>query len=86
LEQALTVAPGLADAAILETRIGFRPMPLDGKPLIGRIPGFDGLVIANGLGSSGLTIGPYAGKLVASEALGLQQEIDLAPFAPLRSA
>ena len=84
LECALTMAPGLANATVVETRIGFRPMSPDGAPLLGRVPGLEGLVIANGLGSSGLTIGPYAGKLVAEEALGVLRGFDLSAYAPLR--
>jgi glycine/D-amino acid oxidase-like deaminating enzyme len=41
------------------------PFPLDGKPLIGRIPGRDDLWIVSGLASSGFGRGPMAGKLLA---------------------
>jgi D-amino-acid dehydrogenase len=86
LDRALTLAPGLADATVVETRIGFRPMPASGAPLLGKAPGFEGLLIGNGLGSSGLTIGPLAGKLIAAEALRHATEIDLAPYAPFAKA
>ena len=83
LEQALAVAPGLADGTYLETRVGFRPMGPDIRPLLGPVPGLDGLVVATGLGASGLTMGPLAGSLAAQAALGLPPAIDLEPFAPL---
>jgi D-amino-acid dehydrogenase len=41
------------------------PFPLDGRPLIGRVPGRDGLWIVSGLASSGFGRGPMAGKLLA---------------------
>ena len=41
------------------------PFPLDGKPLIGRIPRRDDLWIVGGLASSGFGRGPMAGKLLA---------------------
>ena len=41
------------------------PFSLDGKPLIGRIPGRDRLWIVSGLASSGFGRGPMAGKLLA---------------------
>jgi D-amino-acid dehydrogenase len=81
LSQALAVAPGLGQATVLETRIGFRPASDGNRPLLGPVPGADGLLIATGLGATGLTIGPYAGALVARVALGLEPELDLAPFA-----
>ena len=83
LEQALAVAPGLADGTYLETRVGFRPMGPDIRPLLGPVPGLDGLVVATGLGASGLTMGPLAGTLAAQAALGLPPAIDLEPFTPL---
>jgi D-amino-acid dehydrogenase len=83
LEQALAVAPGLAAGTYLETRVGLRPMGPGIRPLLGPVPGLDGLVVATGLGASGLTMGPLAGSLAAQAALGLPPAIDLEPFAPL---
>jgi D-amino-acid dehydrogenase len=86
LNQALAVAPGLGPATLLETRIGFRPVGPDLRPMLGRIAGLDGLVIGNGLGPSGLTIGPFAGHLLAQLVLGQALELDLAAYDPLRPA
>ncbi len=85
LNQALAVAPGLGGAAVVETRIGFRPVGPDARPLLGVARGMAGLVIGNGLGPSGLTIGPYAGRLLAQAALGQSPDLDLAPYDPLRA-
>jgi len=84
LREALAMAPGLAAATYLETRVGFRPMSPDGRPVLGLVPGTDGLVVATGLGPTGLTMGPYAGAIAARVALGEQPGVDLAPFSPLR--
>jgi D-amino-acid dehydrogenase len=72
------VAPGLAAGRVLETRVGFRPVAP--RPLLGPVPGVAGLFVATGLGASGLTMGPYAGSLVARAALGQAVPVDLAPF------
>ncbi|MGH7084373.1 MAG: hypothetical protein ACREFN_05210 [Acetobacteraceae bacterium] len=37
-------------------------------------------MIGNGRGAAGLTIGPYAGRVLARMALGRDPEIDAAPF------
>jgi D-amino-acid dehydrogenase len=50
------------------------------------VPGVDGLVVATGLGPTGLTMGPYAGAIAARVALGEQPGIDLTPVNPLRTA
>lgn len=84
LERALAVAPGLASGTYLETRVGFRPMGPDIRPLLGSVPRVPGLVVATGLGASGLTMGPYAGAIAARTALGEPPGIDLAPFDPAR--
>jgi D-amino-acid dehydrogenase len=86
LDQALAVAPGLGPATLVEMRVGFRPMGPDLRPMLGRIARLDGLVIGNGLGSSGLTIGPFAGRLLAQLVLGDAPELDLAAYDPLRSS
>jgi len=77
LNEALAVAPGLARATLVETRVGLRPVGPDVRPMLGRSTVLDGLVVGNGLGPSGLTIGPYAGRLLAQVALGQQPELDL---------
>ncbi|WP_242288792.1 FAD-binding oxidoreductase [Bacillus cereus group sp. BfR-BA-01319] len=75
--KALTVAPGLEDGTMLETRVGFRPFTPGFLPVIGPLPNFEGILIANGLGASGLTAGPYLGSELAKLALGQTIELDL---------
>ena len=64
-EHAISVLPFLGELPIARTWAGLMPFPLDGKPLIGRIPGRDDLWIVTGLASSGFGRGPMAGKLLA---------------------
>jgi D-amino-acid dehydrogenase len=85
LNNALSVAPGLSQGTLLETRVGLRPVGPDIRPLLGPVRGVDGLVVATGLGATGLTMGPLAGAVAARAALGLPPEVDLGPFDPLRS-
>jgi D-amino-acid dehydrogenase len=79
------VAPGLAAGTYLETRVGFRPVSPDLRPLLGPVPGLDGLVVATGLGATGLTMGPLAGAIAARVALGEPPGADLTPFSPVRT-
>lgn len=76
----LDLAPGLANATLIETRVGFRPATEGVKPLLGRIPGMEGMLIGNGLGAGGLTMGPLAGRLLAQTALGEPTDLDLADY------
>jgi glycine/D-amino acid oxidase-like deaminating enzyme len=84
LDEALRVAPGLAVAELLEVRVGLRPMTPDHLPVLGRVPGRPDVVVATGHGPSGLTLGPYSGRLAADLALGLDVGHDLSAFAPDR--
>jgi D-amino-acid dehydrogenase len=71
LSKALRIAPGLGAGTVVETRVGFRPRSSDGYPIVGRPRSAANVVVATGLGSWGLTLGPLAGELAAEQALGL---------------
>ncbi|MEH7120237.1 FAD-dependent oxidoreductase, partial [Neobacillus vireti] len=57
--KALEIAPGLANGTYLETRVGFRPFTPGFLPVVGALPDYENIFVANGLGASGLTSGPY---------------------------
>jgi glycine/D-amino acid oxidase-like deaminating enzyme len=57
--------PAIADARLGPSRICARPLSLDGRPLIGRVPGIDGLWVAAGHGPWGISTGPASGRLLA---------------------
>jgi len=84
LGEALRVAPGLAGAEIREIRVGLRPLTSDTLPVLGPVPGVDGVFLVTGHGPTGLTLGPYSGKLVAGQMLGKAPEADLRPFSVAR--
>jgi sarcosine oxidase subunit beta len=62
---AADVLPFLRHLPITRTWAGLMPFSLDGKPIIGRLPGFDTAYIVSGLASSGFGRGPMAGSLLA---------------------
>lgn len=75
LNKGLGLAPGLANSTVQEARVGFRPFTPGFLPVIGAVPGWDGLIAANGLGASGLTMGPFIGFQLAKLALGMDPDI-----------
>ncbi|WP_163099908.1 NAD(P)/FAD-dependent oxidoreductase [Peribacillus alkalitolerans] len=77
LKKALAIAPGLANGTLLETRVGYRPFTPGFLPVIGELPNFKGILVANGLGASGLTCGPYVGAELAKLVLGHSTEINI---------
>ncbi|MFS0722397.1 NAD(P)/FAD-dependent oxidoreductase [Paenibacillus sp. 1P07SE] len=80
LDKGLCVAGALRDATLLEVRVGFRPFTPGFLPVVGRVPGWQGLLVANGLGSSGLTTGPWIGTQLAKMALGIEPDMAMETY------
>lgn len=62
---AAEVLPFLRHVPIARTWAGLMPFSIDGKPIIGRLPGYERGYIVSGLASSGFGRGPMAGALLA---------------------
>ncbi|MBJ7600640.1 FAD-binding oxidoreductase [Candidatus Nephthysia bennettiae] len=67
LERARRLVRHLDRARLEAVRIGVRPLPKDGMPVVGWVPGASGLYLA--VTHSGVTLGPLLGELVATEML-----------------
>lgn len=80
LTKGLESAPGLAEAELVETKVGFRPVTPNSIPVLGKVPGAEKLLVANGLGSSGLTVGPFIGKVLSDLVLTGDAEVDLSLY------
>lgn len=81
LTKALEIAPELTSSSVIETRVGLRPFCGNSLPVFGQIPTISGLFGVNGLGASGLTMGPFIGKQLAKQITGEQVDIELEPYA-----
>ena len=65
LERARAYLPAIADAKAIPTPIGYRPMPLDGFPVLGFAKAVPNLYIA--LMHSGVTLAPLVGEMAMLE-------------------
>jgi D-amino-acid dehydrogenase len=65
--------------------LGFRPGLPDSLPMIGAVPGHDGILLCFGHHHLGLTLGPLCGRIVADLIAGRTPPLDLAPYRPGRS-
>jgi D-amino-acid dehydrogenase len=77
--------PGLGPARPLSEWCGLRPMSVDGLPIVGPLPGVDGVTVATGHGMLGLTLGPVTGEIVANMVLG-REDSRMEPLTPARFA
>lgn len=80
LAKALEIAPGLANSTFVKAKVGFRPFTPGSLPIIGEVPNLSGVLLANGLGASGLTTGPFVGTQLAKLALDQPLDINLADY------
>jgi len=80
--QAARLVPALADAPVLSTWSGVRPISPDERPLLGLVR--EGLFVATGHGSEGVIVGAGSAELAAALVLGAEPPLDPAPFDPAR--
>jgi glycine/D-amino acid oxidase-like deaminating enzyme len=78
VEAGCALYPGIRAAAVESVRVGERPIPGDGLPVLGRAAGLPNFHFA--VSHSGATLSLHAGDLVAAEALGEDRDDVLAPF------
>jgi sarcosine oxidase, subunit beta len=79
--------PSLGDAGIAGGVSGVYDMTPDARPLLGRLPGLDGLIVAAGFSGMGFKIAPAVGESIAGLIAGPSPEsVDLTPFRPGRFA
>jgi glycine/D-amino acid oxidase-like deaminating enzyme len=81
-ERAVGVLPSLAGTPVQAALVGVRAIPGDGYPVVGPVPGVDGLYLV--CTHSGVTMGPLLGRIAAREIIGGTADARLAPFRPER--
>jgi D-amino-acid dehydrogenase len=84
LHRADRFVPGLHGSGIDDLRACARPQSIDGRPLVGRVPGVENLYLCAGHGPWGISTGPETARLVAEVMLGrspaIPAELDPARF------
>lgn len=70
--------PALAGAPFLGARSCARPVSLDGRPLVGRVPGMERAFVAAGHGPWGISTGPATARMIADLVVGRDAGIPLA--------
>lgn len=62
--------PVLRDQPIRSVRTCARPQSIDGRPLLGEVPGLERLFVASGHGPWGISVGPACARIVSERILG----------------
>jgi glycine oxidase len=80
LEMVATIAPALGEAGFVRAWAGLRPGTPDHLPLLGPVPGLEGVSLAAGHYRNGILLAPITGEVVTQAALGGSPALPLAPF------
>ena len=82
LRGATELVPALADAPVLSSWWGLRPLSPDDRPFVGAVR--EGLHVATGHGSEGVILGAGTAQLVAAQLVHEPAPFDPTPFEPFR--
>ena len=88
LRRAMDVLPDLERAELVQQLAGSRPLSPDSKPIIGPVPGRDGVFLATGHTTKGIHLGPITGRIIADYVCRGSTRVvpDLSEFLPDRLA
>jgi glycine oxidase len=86
MEGLLKMLPGLADARLVKQTACLRPISVDGLPVIGALPGWEGVTVCTGAGRKGILLGPAMAEMAVGMALGSPPPGDHTAFSPDRFA
>lgn len=78
------IAPRLAAATFVSAWAGLRPGTSDGLPLLGRLPGWEGVSVAAGHFREGILLAPITGELMADLLARRRPRLSLDAFDPAR--
>ena len=88
LQRAIDVFPALESAELVHQLAGSRPLSPDRMPIIGPVPGMDGVVLATGHTTKGIHLGPITGRVISDYVMGgcVKAPDDIEAFLPSRFA
>jgi glycine oxidase len=81
---ARSLVPSLAHSQVASSWAALRPGSPDGLPILGPVPGWDGLSVASGHYRNGILLAPITGRLMAQLLTKGKTEVSLAPFSAAR--
>jgi glycine/D-amino acid oxidase-like deaminating enzyme len=73
--------PAYEAAGLASQWTGVYDVTPDWNPVLGRVPGLEGLAVGYGFSGHGFKLSPAVGLVLAQSALGLPTEVSLAPYA-----
>ena len=85
-EQVAQRFPGWQEAGLASSWTGVYDVTPDWNPVLGPLPGLQGLLVGYGFSGHGFKLSPTIGRVLAQAALDLPTDVDLSPYAYERFA
>jgi sarcosine oxidase subunit beta len=80
-EQVAHRLPAFADAGLASSWTGVYDVTPDWNPVLGPLPGLDGIDVAYGFSGHGFKLSPIVGRLMAQHVLGQPTDLPIEPYA-----
>lgn len=84
--QAANRMPAFNEGRLVRSWSGIYDTPPDWNPILGPVPGIEGLQVAFGFSGHGFKLSPMIGRMLAQSALGLATDIPIRPYRITRFA
>lgn len=72
--------PAYEMAGLASSWTGVYDVTPDWNPVLGRVPGIEGLIVGFGFSGHGFKLSPTVGRVLAQEALGMTTDVSLRPY------
>ena len=86
MKRAVEIMPDLAEAGLALQTACLRPASQDGLPILGEVPGWEGVYLATGAGRKGILLAPAMAQAIADLVTTGDTDLPIAPFSPGRFA
>ncbi len=86
MKGAVEIIPALSEARLVLQTACLRPVSEDGLPIIGEVPGWDGVYLATGAGRKGILLAPAMAQAMADLVTTGSTDLPIGPFSVGRFA
>ncbi|MFQ5872731.1 MAG: NAD(P)/FAD-dependent oxidoreductase [Dehalococcoidia bacterium] len=86
MNDALKMVPALGDAQLALQTACLRPLSVDQLPIIGPVPGWEGVYLCTGAGRKGILLSAVMGKIIADLITRGKTSLDISALLPSRFA
>ena len=84
MDALLKIMPTFADAQLVRQTACLRPLSSDWLPILGPVPGYEGVYVATGAGRKGILVGPAMGRIMADLIVKGATDIPIEAFGATR--